>query len=327
MQITAALLIADPALTVRELAGELADEVHGLEGLQYDDGSGTSASSVEAAFELSYLQLDEAAARLFRLLSVNPGPDVSMAAAAALAGRPVSGTRKVIGQLARAHLVETAAGGTGRWRMHDLLHLYARQLSDAHADADGRGQARDRLFDYYLKTSDAADAHLRAHPGTPVPADFNDREDALAWLDAERASLIPAVTLAASTGQDRIAMVLPLKLREYLSWRRRFDDWLAVIAISRDAARRLGDRENEALALTSRGSVLREVRRFAEAISAHRDAAAIARETGDRHRESMALNNLEEDRTASQLVRIENRQSGPSAMSSKPPLVFRLCSS
>ena len=58
------------------------------QALRYDDGGGTSAPSVAAAFDLSYRHLDEAAARLFRLLAVNPGPDVSTAAAAALAAGP-----------------------------------------------------------------------------------------------------------------------------------------------------------------------------------------------------------------------------------------------
>ena len=45
-------------------------------------------------------------------------------------------------------------------------------------------------------------------------------------------------------------------------------------------------------ALNNLGLALREVRRFEEAISAHQDAAAIYRETGDRHREGEALDNL-----------------------------------
>ena len=292
LQITAALLKADPSRTVSDLADELADEMRRLEALRYDDGSGTSAPSVAAAFELSYRRLDEVTARVFRLLPVNPGPDVSTAAAAALADLPAGDARKVIGQLVRAHLVEAAAGAAGRWRMHDLLRLYARQLSDAHADADEREQARDRLLRYYLDTAGAADAHLRALPGTPVPAVFTGRDSALAWLDAERPSLIAAVTMAASTGRDQIAMLLPLKLGEYLSWRRRFDDWLSISMVSRDAARRLHDRGNEAAALNHLGLALREMRRFEEAITAHQDAAAIFRETGNRHGEGMALSNL-----------------------------------
>ena len=292
LQITAALLKADPSRTVSDMADELADEIRRLKTLHYDDGSGTSAPSVAAAFELSYRQLDDTAARVFRLLPVNPGPDVSTAAAAALADLPVGDARNVIGQLVRAHLAEAAAGAAGQWRMHDLLRLYARQLSDAHADADEREQAQDRLLRYYRSTADAANDHLRARAGTPVPAAFTGRDSALAWFDAERPSLIAAVTMAASTGRDQIAMALPLTLSQYLAWRRRFDDLLSTAIVSRDAARRLNEQAVEAAALTSLGNALAEVRRFEEAITAQQDAGAIFREIGDRHGEGRALNNL-----------------------------------
>ena len=293
LRITAALLAADPALTVGELADQLADEVGRLAVLRYDDGGGTSAPSVAAAFDLSYRhldELDEPASRLFRLLAVNPGPDISAAAAAALTGQPAGATRMVLGRLVRAHLVEPA--GTGRWRMHDLLALYASQLSGTGTGAQEREQARDRLLDYYLTRARAADEHLWVRAGMPTPAGFAGRAEALAWLDAERPSLIAAVPLAAATGRDQIALRLPLYLSEYLSWRRRFDDWLTILAISRDTARRLGNRMGEAIALNNSGLALDQVRRFDEAITAHQDAAAICRETGDRHGEGAALGNL-----------------------------------
>ena len=290
LRITAALLAADPALTVGELADQLADEVGRLAALRYEDG-GTSAPSVAATFDLSYRHLDEPAARLFRLLAVNPGPDISTAAAA-LTGQPAGATRMVLGRLVRAHLVEPAGAGTGRWRMHDLLRLYARQLSGTDTGAEDRDLARDRLLDYYLDRAGTADEHLRARAGMPLPAGFAGRAEALAWLDGERPSLIAAVPMAAATGRDQIALRLPLSLGEYLDWRRRFDDWLTILAIGRDTARRLGDHMNEAIALNNSGIALREVRRFAEAITAHQDAAAIYRETGDRHSEGRALGNL-----------------------------------
>jgi tetratricopeptide (TPR) repeat protein len=288
LQITAALLVADPALTAAELAAEMADEVRRLAALRYDDGGGISAPSVAAAFELSYRQLDEDAARLFRLLPADPGPDASTAAAVELAGWPVDRTRAAIGRLVRAHLVEP--GSRGRWRMHDLLRLYARQIP--HASPEEREQAVIRLLAWYLRYARAADQHLRALAGVPVPPEFASRDDGLAWLDAERPNLIAAVTMAAATGRHQEAMRLPLNLSEYLNWRRRFDDWLTVLAVSCDSARQLNDKGNEAGALTSLGNALGEVRRFEEAVSAHQDAAAIYRETGDRHREGAALNNL-----------------------------------
>ena len=59
--------------------------------------------------------------------------------------------------------------------------------------------------------------HMRALRGQPVPAEFTGRDDALAWLDAERPNLIAAVTMAAGTGRDQIALTLPSALSEYLS--------------------------------------------------------------------------------------------------------------
>jgi len=107
----------------------------------------------------------------------------------------------VLAGLARAHLAEAAPGSAGRWRMHDLVRLYAQRLSDANAAADGREQARDRLLGYYLHRADTADDHLPARPAISVPGEFTGRQDALAWLDAERASLVAAVTMAADTGR------------------------------------------------------------------------------------------------------------------------------
>jgi len=167
---------------------------------------------------------------------------------------PVRETRTVIGRLLRAHLVEAGAGG--RRRMHDLQRLYAGQLSDAHADVDGRERVRDRLLAYYLDGARAADDHLRVLAGTPLPAVLTSRDNALAWLDAERPSLIAAVTMAASTGRDQVAMELPLNLGQYLSQRWLFDDWIFTLMVSRDAARRLGDRGNETRALGNLGTAL-----------------------------------------------------------------------
>ena len=292
LQITAALLKADPALTAAELAEELAVESERLEQLRYDDGSGSAAPSVLAAFDLSYRRLEQVPARVFRLLSVNPGPDVSTAAAAHLADLPVSKVRRVLAGLARAHLVEIAPGAAGRWRMHDLLRLYAQKLSEEQASTDRRDQARDRLLAYYLSRADTADDRLQGLPGLAEPSIFSGRDDALAWLDTERASLVSASRMAADTGRDQVACLLPIVLVRYFNWRRRFDDWLVTTHISLGAARRLGDKLREGVALNNLGAVLREVRRFDEAISACQEAVAIYREAGDRRGESDALNNL-----------------------------------
>jgi tetratricopeptide (TPR) repeat protein len=290
LQITAALLVADPPLTAAELASELADEVRRLETLRYDDGAGMAAPSVAAAFELSYRGLDQDAALLFWLMPADPGPDISTDAAAALTGWQPHKARTVLGRLVKAHLVESSASASGRWRMHDLLRLYARQIPGAVAGE--RVAAIDRLLAWYLHHAGAADAHLRALPGSAVPAEFTDRDVALAWLDAQRLNLIAAVVMASESGRDETAIMLPLSLVNYLLWRRRFDELLMILPVSRDSARRCGSRRDEARALTCLGLALWETRRFDDAASAHRNAVALFSDVGDRHSEGVALNNL-----------------------------------
>ena len=86
-----------------DLAQELAAESDRLGQLAYEDGSGTAAPSVAAAFELSYRRLDETAAQVFRLLPVNPGPDISTAAAAVLADLAAGKARTVLAAARATH--------------------------------------------------------------------------------------------------------------------------------------------------------------------------------------------------------------------------------
>jgi tetratricopeptide (TPR) repeat protein len=291
LQIVAALLKADPGLSAAEMASDMECEHQRLELLRYDDG-GPALWSVEAAFEMSYRRLDARSARLLRLLSLVPGPDASTMSAAVICDTPFRRVRGLLAGLAQAHLVEEASAGAGRWRMHDLVRLYARQRSVENADPDNADGSLDRLLGYFLGMADAADTHLRALPGEPVPSMIAGRDQALAWLDAERPGLITAVSAAARSGRDQVTMELPLALAVYLDLRRRFDDLVTICMLSVAAARRLGHLANEAAALTAIGNALRQLRRFGEAIAAHQKAIAIYRATSDRTGEADSLANL-----------------------------------
>src|SRR5439155_5164544 len=172
---------------------------------------------------------------------------------AGLAGRGEPVNRRMLAELARADLIEAAAVG-GRWRMHDLIRIYAEQAPSHHSEADERQQARDRLCEHLLYLADAADDHLRALPQTPVPVEFTGRDEALAWFDAERAALVAVTSMAAHHGRDDIAHHLPARLVEYFTWRRNLDDWLTTAVISRQAAARLRNPNLEATALNNYGN-------------------------------------------------------------------------
>ena len=291
LQITAEILKADPGLPVAAMAAELQDPPARLAALSREDGGGRTRA-VRAAFEASYRRLAAEQARLFRLLALNPGPDTATEAAAALAGAPAGQVRPLLAALAGASLVTEQPVGGNRWRMHDLIRLYAAELGRDAARDDQSEAALDRLLEHYRDTAAAADDHLRALPGQAVPERFDGRADALAWLDAERPTLVAAVTLAAASGRARTAVSLASCLAVFLDWRRHFDDMITTGQAAVDSAHHAGDLHGEAAALTNLGVALREVRRFDEAITAHQQAAALFAELGDRHGEAAALNNL-----------------------------------
>ncbi|MEV0624233.1 tetratricopeptide repeat protein, partial [Nonomuraea sp. NPDC050404] len=294
LQIIAALLRAEPGRPLAEMAAELADAQQRLDALDSGDRDQHGRPlAVRAAFDLSYQHLladQPEQALLFRLLPLNPGPDISLQAAATLSGASEPVTRRQLAALTRAHLLTIPI--TGRWGMHDLVRLYADQHGRAQAANDEREQALDRLLKLYLYTADAADDHLRALPGQAVSDRFTGRDDAMNWFDAERANLVAAVALAQATGRHDLAHRLPACLNVYLSWRRTLDDLLTVDTIAVTASNQLGDRHREGTTLGNLGVALREVRRFDEAITAHQQAVSIFRELGDRHGEGTTLNNL-----------------------------------
>ncbi|MDW6066408.1 tetratricopeptide repeat protein [Streptomyces sp. FXJ1.4098] len=288
LQIAAAILKADPGRSIADLADDLQDERTRLEKLRYEETGGRSLA-VRAAFDLSYRRLTDEQAQLFRLLALAPGPDISTEAAAAAVGHRVQ-VRPLLVALSQAHLLDEQPVAAGRWGMHDLVRLYAAELA-----SERRGQERealDRLLGYYSEAADAADDQLRAPLETAGPERFRDLDDALAWLDEERLTLISATTLAAATGRANISLSLATSLTKYLRQRRHFDDLLLISQTALDAARAVSDPHVEGRAQINLGAALEEVLAFDDAVTAFEEALNIFRELGDRQCEGQALNGL-----------------------------------
>jgi DNA-binding SARP family transcriptional activator/tetratricopeptide (TPR) repeat protein/DNA-binding XRE family transcriptional regulator len=160
----------------------------------------------------AYRGLPELPARLFRLLAVHPGPDVDRHAAASLLGEPAG---EALRDLVNAHIVTEP--GPGRYAVHDLLRAYARTLTPAE---DVSATVR-RITDHYLRSAAAA-ATLTGRPAPVFPAapgaasvPFADRDQALAWLDAEYPVLVTVLAQAARSGLDGQVWPLAWLLRRY----------------------------------------------------------------------------------------------------------------
>ncbi|WRZ54555.1 NB-ARC domain-containing protein [Streptomyces sp. NBC_01314] len=106
----------------------------------------TEQPDLRAAFAGSYRRLPPESARLFRLLSLRPGPGLAPDTAAALAGLPVRRARLLLDDLADAHLVTEHA--PGRYTQHDLLRVFAAELATTHDSPEDLRAARRRLLDH-----------------------------------------------------------------------------------------------------------------------------------------------------------------------------------
>lgn len=105
--------------------------------------------SVRAAFDLSYQAVPPPAQRLFRLLGVGAGGDLTAPGAAVLAGITESAASRLLDQLARAHLVHEHAAG--RYTCHDLLRAYAATLALREDPGPEIRAAQDRLLRWYQR--------------------------------------------------------------------------------------------------------------------------------------------------------------------------------
>ncbi|MGK5444647.1 BTAD domain-containing putative transcriptional regulator [Micromonospora sp. URMC 105] len=128
-------LASPPATTPAQIAAELA-QAPGLDGFDGDDPK----TGLRAVFSWSYQALSAPAARLFRLLPIHPGPDITVAGAADLAGVPLRSGRTLIGELSRAHLISEDL--PGRYRTHALLLAYATELGEEHDSPAERAAAQ-----------------------------------------------------------------------------------------------------------------------------------------------------------------------------------------
>ncbi|MEV4052718.1 tetratricopeptide repeat protein [Amycolatopsis sp. NPDC049688] len=283
VEIVAAILIDEQSLPVAELVAQLSDADTRLTGITHAIGD------VEAVIDFSYRRLaarDPDAAALLPLLTTNPGPDFATDSAAALANVEVTLAAPRLRVLRAASLLQHTPAG--RWRLHDLVALYARSL----ITPDIAALATTRLLDYYSVTADAADDHLRALPGQPVPDRFTVRQDAMNWFDAEHTNLVAAVAHALNTGHLAHTINLASYLGRYLTWRRFLQDWVTVAIHASTAAMALDHRPTSAAVWNNLGSALQEVRRFDDAITAYEQARDLYQELGDRHGEGAAWNNL-----------------------------------
>lgn len=277
LRIAAERAAARPRMPLRELIADLRDESGLWDALSAEDAPGPAeAEAVRTVFHWSYRALSPEAARLFRLLGLNPGLDFALPAAAALAELPAAQARRLLDTLAGAHLLEEC--GHNRYQFHDLLRAYALDQAQREEPEESRREALRRVLAWYLHAAaTAAQASAGAYrlpvtlepmPETITVPVFDDGKSAITWYEAERENLTTAVHAAAHARMHRIAWQISAVLTPIIVDREPADTWLPAQQAALAAARRSSDRYGEAITLENLGIAHRHLYHLPEAAEA-----------------------------------------------------------
>jgi predicted ATPase len=135
LAVIAARAAARPGHTLSQMAAVMGQSASRLDVLNDFEPAG----DVRTAFSWSYAKLTGVSARMFRLLSLHEGPEITVAAAADLAGVSITVANMALMELTQMHLV--AERSPGRFYLPKLLRDYAAEMHEAEEAAADRNVA------------------------------------------------------------------------------------------------------------------------------------------------------------------------------------------
>lgn len=258
----------------------------GLAEFEVDD------MSVAASFGVSVDLLDDRAAALFGALGLLESPRFSVPVAARLLDVAEADAAAALAALTRVHLVDRRLG------MHDLVRLYAAERAAAEFEPVRRAALR-RVLRWYLASARQASLLVKpairmwedgteGEPGAPLAT----ADQAMAWLESERANLMSLLRQALSdAGLDDLGVLLMRSLQAAFNEWGVSERWEENLRLAREVTRRTGD-------LAQQGYVVQALARsvgcydLAASRALYVEAIGLYRAAGDHGNELHARINL-----------------------------------
>jgi tetratricopeptide (TPR) repeat protein len=244
--------------------------------------------SVEAALMLSYQQLPVAERRAFRSLGRCPTVEPDRLVLAAMLDCPPDDAERMLESLVDASLVQQPAAG--RYRLHDLVAVFARQL----AAADPAEAVASGLRLYVAAARCASDEGVSGFPTGPEPTapPFTGWADATAWLDTMAGELVDVVAYAAAAGEADYACWIAEGLVDYFTRQGRYHECRAALEIALPKADQATDRRMASSLRIGMGLVHGMQGRYEQASAWGAEALLLSRRAGDLREQARALGGL-----------------------------------
>lgn len=250
LAVAAARVATDPGLGLAGLAAQLGagtPHTSRLTALAVAD----PVADLRTVLHGSYRALADSPARMFRLLGLHPGLTIALSTAASLAGVSAGQAQTTLRELAEACLLGERGNS---YVFHDLIRMFARELTEIHDSPDEQRAARHRLVDHYLRAGDAASRIRQPHrAGFELPAlvcgvtvpEFADADDATAFLEAEWTAMIATVHDIAVPSFPRTVRPLVWGLSTFLVYTEHWPEAVALQQAALAAVQHLDDRTGE----------------------------------------------------------------------------------
>ncbi|UUV31290.1 tetratricopeptide repeat protein [Amycolatopsis roodepoortensis] len=222
LRIAGARLQNRPMWTFKDLVDRMSDDERRLGELTAED------RSVEVALRLSYEQLRPAEQTAFSVLGLSPTTEFDRLTVAALLDSSPAEAERQLESLVDASLVQEPA--SGRYRLHDLVAVYARRLAGEMPEEDAEA-ARKRVYGLYLSAARRASEWGVARFPVETGGPFTGQRDASAWLDAA-GDLPEVVSQAAEAGLDDLACSVAEGLVDYLARQQRYHECRTALQVA-----------------------------------------------------------------------------------------------
>ncbi|MDX3643829.1 tetratricopeptide repeat protein [Streptomyces sp. MB09-02B] len=285
LSIVAARAALQPALPLSALADELRDAAEQLDALS----GGELSTDLRAVMACSLQALGRDATDMLCFLALAPGPDINLHAAASIAATTPAKARQLLRSLAAAHLVHQHV--LGRYRMHDLVRLFAAERAIQDLGEPACDAALRRLVDFYLRTAHAGSQILYPHKEPQIELEhplrgslqyhLRDIEAALRWFDTEHPCLLAVHNHTIREGWYLPAYQFTWALDTFRERRHHAQEQFSAWRVALAAARHLGDSVSQIEADRRLGNACSRVGKYAEAFHHLQRALRLATDTAD----------------------------------------------